>query len=256
MNKGLGLILLSVLSFSSPTPTPSGPTLLKFRGHSRVQQLMSSRDKCFALRTTGSVLSPVSVVEGRSGGRASLPCPWPKLPYGRWGAGQGLWCSCFGVTHLCLCQQGLLLCAAQTDVGTTFLSVEAGKVEGYLPCQLEMVPSPSSPNHSKGGRYRLLPSQVFRTGPDPCPCLQGQLYCASQARVTVLSSAAAGEQLSQVPHLLQVASSKGRRAFPHPHHHMRNQKGTTCSPILSPLRASLSVSIWTGSALLCCPGDM
>lgn len=56
--------------------------------------------------------------------------------------------------------------------------------------------------------------------------------CAGYA---LLSAAAAGDGLGQVPRLLQVARGEGRRAsFSPPCCHMANERGGACSPVLTP----------------------
>lgn len=56
-----------------------------------------------------------------------------------------------------------------------------------------------------------------------------------QGAELILPSAAAGEGLGLVSRLLQVARDKGSRAsLGHPHHHMADERGTTCCPIFMP----------------------
>lgn len=56
-----------------------------------------------------------------------------------------------------------------------------------------------------------------------------------QDRGSVLPSAAAGEELGQVPHQLQVLRSEERKAsFSQPHYPMADEKGVTCPSIPCP----------------------
>lgn len=76
-----------------------------------------------------------------------------------------------------------------------------------------------------------------------------------RGRGPVLLRAAAGEQLNQVSHLLQVLRSEGRRpSFPHPRFHMREGLALLSHP--QALRAHLPTSLQTEWALFCCPGQV
>lgn len=129
------------------------------------------------------------------------------------------------------------------------------EVQGPLSKALQLVdrsaPSPTGGSRGNGGGpscppphsrlerpYRLCPSQAHPRGCFPCaPVLRANSTvlprpCAGYA---LLSAAAAGDGLGQVPHRLHVARGEGRRAsFSHPCCHMANERGMTCSPVLTP----------------------